>query len=122
VGDAFDVAPNAPENINFFEDTDGQPEVLPVLMQKVLGPQPRYRFNRTSLTDAGLERAELLAGALTEYPDVRVRITVADLDGDRAQRRAMAIAAAVVAAGVVADRVEPVGVEGEAAVTVELIP
>ncbi len=122
VGDAFDLAPNLPENINFFEDTDGNPETLPLLLRKVLGEQPRYRFNRNTLTDAGAERAELLAGALSEYPEIRVRVTVSDLDGDRAQRRAVAIAAAVVVAGAEADRVEPAGVEGEAGVMVELIP
>ena len=121
VGDAFDLAPNAPENINFFEDADGAPEVLPVLLQKVLGAQPRYRFSGNTLTEAGRDRAELLAGALSEYPEVHVRITVTDLDGDRATRHALAVAAAVVELGIPADRLEPVGAEGEASVVVELV-
>ncbi len=122
VGDRFDLAPNDPENINFFEDTDGAPEALPPILQKVLGHQPRFRFSGSRLTEGGADRAELLAAAMVEYPEVRVRVRVADPDGGRAGKRALTIAAALVQGGVVAERVEPEGVEGEAAVGVELVP
>lgn len=122
VGDRFDLAPNEAENINFFEDTDGSPEALPPILQKVLGPQPRFRFAGGGLSEGGADRAELLAAAMAEYPEVRVRVRVADPDGGRAGRRALTIAAAVVQGGVVAERVEPEGEEGDAGVWVELVP
>lgn len=122
VGDRFDLAPDLAENINFFEDTDGSPEVLPPLLQKVLGAQRRLRFSGTELTEGGAERAELLAAALAEYPEVRVRLVVSDFDMDRALKKAITAAAAVVVGGVVAERIEPEGEEGEPAVRVELLP
>ncbi len=122
VGDRFDRAPDAAENINFFEDLDGQPEVLPRLLASVLGEQPRYRFKGDDLTDGGQDRAALLAGALVQYPDVRIRLLVRDSDLQRATARAEGIAVTLVRLGVVADRVEPTGGEGELGVYVELIP
>ncbi len=122
VGDRFDGAPNQPENINFFEDADGLPDVLPPILQKVLGPQPRLKFKGSGLSEAGLERAELIAAALTEYPETRVRILVSDPDPSRAEKRALSAAAAVVQAGVVAERVEPQASEGAAEVRLELVP
>jgi hypothetical protein len=122
VGDQFDLAPNEPENINFFEDEDGRPEVLPRLLEQVLGSQPRLRFKGDALTEGGEDRAALLAGAMVQYAAIRVRITVTDPDGGRAAERAASIGAALVRGGVVADRVEPVGAEGEPDVRVELMP
>ena len=122
VGDVFDRAPNDPENLNFFEDGDGVPEVLPPLLRAALGEQPRYRFKGDELTEGGQDRAALLAGALQQYSEARVRITVHDLDEARAAARAESIAAVIVRMGVVADRLEPVGEHGPASVAVELIP
>lgn len=122
VGDRFDAAPDEAENINFFQDDDGVPEALPPLLLRVLGPQPRFKFRGNELTEAGAERAELLAAALAEYPGVRVRITVADPDPARAEKRALSLAARVVHGGALAERVEPMGEEGDAGVRVELIP
>ncbi len=122
VGDRFDLAPDAPENINFFEDDDGVPEELPPVLRRAVGLQPRLKFRGVELTEAGAERAELLAAALAEYPTVRVRVVVSDPDPVRAERRAVSVAAAVVAGGTLAERVEPAGLEGEVGVVVELIP
>ncbi len=122
VGDAFDLAPGEAENINFFEDEDGKPEALPPLLAKVTGTQPKIRFEGNRLSGPATDRAELLAAALVQWPAVRVRLLVVDPDLERAQKRALSLAAAVVQLGVVAERVEPAGEQGEAEVRVELVP
>ena len=109
VGDAFDAAPNDPENINFFEDDDGEPEALPPLLLKVLGTQPKLRFAGHKLTDSGRDRAELIATALVQWPALRVKILVTDNDLERAGKRAISVAAALVELGVVAERIDPEG-------------
>jgi hypothetical protein len=133
VGDLFDLAPNDPETINFFEDDDGVPDVIPPLLARSLGMQPRIRFEGSRLTEAGLARVELLAAALAAFPEVRVGIIVRDDDAERAGKRALNVASALVEMGVAADRIEPEGiglvvppgepaVEGEPGVEVALIP
>ncbi len=122
VGDAFDLASSEPENINFFEDEDGKPEALPPLLAKVTGAQPKIRFEGHRLSGPATDRAELIAAALAQWPAVRVRLLVVDPDLERAQKRALSLAAAVVQLGVLAERVEPVGEQGDAAVRVELMP
>jgi hypothetical protein len=126
VGDVFDQAPNEAENFNFFQDDDGQPETLPPLLQKVLGAQPRIRFAGNELSDAGEDRAELLAAALLQWPTLRVRLLVVGDDVEQAGKRAISLAAVLVGMGVEADRVAPDGREPTEAqpsgVYVELFP
>lgn len=109
VGDAFDGAPNEPENINFFEDEDGTPETLPPLLQKVTGDQPKLRFAGHDLSAAGHDRAELLAAALLQWPELQICIQVTDPDPERAGKRALSVATVLVEMGVIAGRIAPEG-------------
>jgi hypothetical protein len=123
VGDLFDGAPNDPENINYFEDEDGVPEELPVVLQRVLGAQPRLMPGRAGkLPERALDRIEVIAAVLQQYPAVRVGIAVSADTSEEALSRATTIAARLVEEGVAPDRLEPGGEQGEEGVALSLVP
>ncbi len=121
VGDRFDLAPNDPETLNGWEDNDGVPDTLPPVLLRFTGPQPKVKFRDGVLTERGQDAAEVLADVLVTYPEVRVTVKVTEPDVALATERAATFAAALVAGGVRADRLVPIGEEGDPGVRLDVV-
>jgi hypothetical protein len=111
--DALDTMPNAPETFNGWEDADGSPDVVPRVLARLVGPQPRVAFTGDTLTERGEDAFAVMADVLLAYPTMRVRVDLTDADATRLSARAAAVRQVLAREGVTDSRV---------AVRVELLP
>jgi len=113
-----DRCPEAAETRNGFEDADGCPDELPEAMRKLSGVLAGVDFDlgKASLRPASKPVLDEVAKVLSEYPELRVEISVhTDNLGSReanvllSTKRAEAIQTYLVAKGVEAARITPRG-------------
>jgi hypothetical protein len=100
VADRWDDAPLEPEVYNAWEDEDGRPDVVPPVVERVLGPL-EIGFEAALLDDgAPVERPvgnglDLLAAVLASFPQARVEVRVSARSEALAHARAAAVADAL---------------------------
>ena len=116
--DPEDKCPKKPETKNGFEDKDGCPDELPAAVKKFTGVIKGIQFavNKAVIRPTSFKTLNAAAKVLTEYKDLRVRITGhTDSDGtnkhnlELSQKRAEAVKTYLVAQGVDAGRLETRG-------------
>jgi outer membrane protein OmpA-like peptidoglycan-associated protein len=116
IPNARDACPYEAETRNGFQDDDGCPDTLPATRDESAPPKGvRFAANSAALDAAARKTVEALAAYLARRPDVkRVRLEGhADAREhrrrERAEGRAQAVRAALIARGVAPERLEAVG-------------
>lgn len=113
-----DQCPKATENKNGFQDTDGCPDEIPEEARKFMGVMQgiQFQFGSANIAAASYPVLDDAAKTLTEYPELRVRITGhTDNVGPRernvalSQARADSVKAYLASKGIVAERLETRG-------------